>query len=188
LDQTSGGTRLSHGVSKAHGGFTGDVPPPFARGFMAPSFLFDLSSIDLNHVVHSHEQIYKVLPHRHELEMLSAIVYDDGTTGVGYKDLTLNDFWVRCHIPGRPLLPGVLMIECAAQLCGFITMLKQPEMGFVGFAKCDEVRFRGTVVPPGRFYMIAEMVELNRRRAVAKCQGIYNGNLVFEATITGMSV
>ena len=155
---------------------------------MAPTFLFDLSSIDLNRPVHSLEQIRSVLPQRHEMEMLSAIVYDDGTTGVGYKDLTMDDFWVRGHIPGRPLLPGVLMIECGAQLCGYITMYRKPEMGFVGFAKCDEVRFRGTVVPPGRFYIIAQMVELNRRRAVAKCQGIYEGNLVFEATITGMSV
>jgi 3-hydroxyacyl-[acyl-carrier-protein] dehydratase len=155
---------------------------------MAPTLLFDLSSIDLNRIVHSQEQIREVLPHRHEMELLTAIVYDDGTTGVGYKDLTMEDFWVRGHIPGRPLFPGVLMIECAAQLCGYITMLRQPEMGFVGFAKCDEARFRGTVVPPGRLYMIARMVELNRRRAVAKCQGVYNGNLVFEATITGMSV
>ena len=46
--------------------------------------------------------------------------------------------------------------------------------------------------PIGHFQMnqdmIAQMVELNRRRAVAKCQGVHNGNLVFEATITGMSV
>ena len=46
----------------------------------------------------------------------------------------------------------------------------------------------GTLVPPGRLYMIAQMVEMNRRRAVAKCQGVHNGNLVFEAVITGMSV
>jgi 3-hydroxyacyl-[acyl-carrier-protein] dehydratase len=160
----------------------------FARGFMAPSLMFDLSSIDLNHVIYPLEQIRKVLPQRHEMEMLTGIVHDDGHTAVGFKDLTLDDFWVRGHIPGRPLLPGVLMIECGAQLCAYITMFKQPEMGFVGFAKCDDVRFRGTVVPPCRFYMIAQMVELNRRRAVAKCQGVHNGNLVFEATITGMSV
>ena len=155
---------------------------------MAPSLMFDLSSIDLHNVIYPLEQIRKVLPQRHEMEMLTGIVYDDGFTAVGFKDLTLDDFWVRGHIPGRHLLPGVLMIECGAQLCGYITMLKQPEMGFVGFAKCDAVRFRGTVVPPCRFYMIAQMVELNRRRAVAKCQGVHNGNLVFEATITGMSV
>jgi len=155
---------------------------------MAPAFLFDLSSIDLNRIVVSLEEIRRIIPQRFEMEMLSAIVHDGDDAVVGYKDFTLDEFWVRGHIPGRPLLPGVLMIECAAQLCAFRTMRKQPEMGFVGFAKCDEVRFRGTVVPPGRLYMIAQTVEMNRRRAIAKCQGVHNGDLVFEATITGMSV
>ena len=155
---------------------------------MAPSFLIDLSKIDLNRVVVPIEEIRKAIPQRFEMEMLSGIVYDGEEGVVGYKDFTLEDFWVRGHIPGRPLLPGVLMIECAAQLCAFRTMERQPEMGFVGFARCDEVVFRGTVVPPARLYMIAQMVEMKRRRAVAKCQGVFNGSLVFEATVTGMSV
>jgi 3-hydroxymyristoyl/3-hydroxydecanoyl-(acyl carrier protein) dehydratase len=67
-------------------------------------------------------------------------------------------------------------------------MRKHPEMGFVGFARCNDVIFRGTVVPPTKLYMISQMVECTRRRAIAKCQGINNGALVFEATITGMSV
>ena len=155
---------------------------------MAPQFLFDVSSIDLNRVIIPLEEIRKKIPQRYEMEMLSGIVYDEGDFAVGFKDFTLDDFWVRGHIPGRPLLPGVLMIECAAQLCAYRTMCLQPEMGFVGFAKCDDVRFRGTLVPPGRLYMLAQMIEMGRRRAVGKCQGMHNGNLIFEATITGMSV
>ncbi|HVT82904.1 MAG TPA: 3-hydroxyacyl-ACP dehydratase FabZ family protein [Phycisphaerae bacterium] len=155
---------------------------------MAPTFLVDLSGIDLNKIIIPLEEIRKIIPQRFEMEMLTGIVHDDEGTVVGFKDISLDEFWVRGHIPGRPLMPGVLMIECAAQLCAFWTMRKHPEMGFVGFAKCDEVRFRGTVIPPARLYMIAQMVEINRRRAIAKCQGICNGTLVFEATITGMSV
>lgn len=155
---------------------------------MAPSFLYDISSLDLNKVIVPLEEIRKIIPQRFEMEMLSGIIYDDGTTIIGFKDVTTEDFWARGHIPGRPLMPGVLMIECAAQLCAFYTMRAQPEMGFVGFAKCDNVRFRGVVVPPTRLYMIAQMVEMTRRRAIANCQGIWNGSLVFEATITGMSV
>src|ERR1051326_2157951 len=106
---------------------------------MAPLLLFDLSSIDLNKVIVPIEEIRKVIPQRYEMEMLSGIVYDDDKRIVGFKDITLDDFWVRGHIPGRPLMPGVMMIECAAQLCAFYTMRCQPEMGFLGFAKCDEV-------------------------------------------------
>jgi 3-hydroxyacyl-[acyl-carrier-protein] dehydratase len=155
---------------------------------MAPSFLYDLGTVDLNKVVIPLEEIRKVIPQRFEMELLSGIVHYDGHTTIGFKDLTLDEFWVRGHIPGRPLMPGVLMIECAAQLCAYTTMRLQPQMGFVGFARCDAVTFRGTVVPPARLYMIAQTVEINRRRAVAKCQGVHNGALVFEATITGMSV
>lgn len=157
---------------------------------MPPSLLYDLSKVDFTKDEVDMEGIRAVIPQRHEMEMLSGITYIDspGDTIIGYKDITLSDFWVRGHIPGRPLMPGVMMIECAAQLCAYWTMCKQPEMGFVGFAKCDDVRFRGTVVPPGRLYMIAKLTELNRRRAVAACQGLWNGSMVFEATITGMSV
>jgi 3-hydroxyacyl-[acyl-carrier-protein] dehydratase len=155
---------------------------------MAPQLLFDISSIDLQKVVVPIEEIRKVIPQRFEMEMLSGIVYDEEDTVVGFKDVTLDDFWVRGHIPGRPLMPGVLMIECAAQLCAFRTMRKHPEMGFIGFAKVDNVRFRGTIVPPARLYMIAQTVEMNRRRAVANCQGVFEGALVFEALVTGMSV
>ena len=115
---------------------------------MVPQFLVDLSTIDLNRVIFPIEEIRELLPHRYEMEMLTGIVYEEHDLIVGFKDFTLQDFWVRGHIPGRPLLPGVLMIECAAQLCAFRTMQRQPEMGFIGFARCDEVKFRGTVVPP----------------------------------------
>jgi 3-hydroxyacyl-[acyl-carrier-protein] dehydratase len=155
---------------------------------MAPPFLYDISSLDFDNVVVPLEEIRKVIPQRHEMEMLSGILLNEDEMVVGFKDLTLDDFWVRGHIPGRPLMPGVLMIECAAQLCAFCTMRQRPDMGFIGFAKCDQVRFRGVVVPPTRLYMIAKMVEMGRRRAVGQCQGICNGSLVFEAMITGMSV
>ena len=155
---------------------------------MAPVLLYDISDVDLNKIVVPIEVIRAVIPQRYEMELLSGIVHVDEPVIIGVKHVTLDDFWVRGHIPGRPLMPGVMMIECAAQLCAFYTMQRHPEMGFLGFARCDDAVFRGTVVPPASLYMIAKVEGINRRRAVAKCQGICNGNLVFEATITGMSV
>ena len=157
---------------------------------MPPPLLFDISKLDLNRVIIPIEGIRSVIPQRFEMEMLTGIVYEDLASEliVGFKDITPQDFWVRGHIPGRPLMPGVMMIESAAQLCAYWTMRRHPEMGFVGFAKCDHVRFRGTVIPPARIYMIAKTVEQSRRRCVAHCQGICNGTQVFEATVTGMSV
>ncbi len=157
---------------------------------MPPTLLYDLSKVDFRKIVVSQEGIRAIIPQRFEMEMLTGIVHEDDTEDViiGVKDVRADEFWVRGHIPGRPLFPGVLMIETAAQLCAYWTMKRRPQMGFIGFAKCDEVRFRAPVIPPAKLFIVVKTIELNNRRAVGKCQGILNGNMVFEATITGMSV
>ena len=68
----------------------------------------------------------------------------------GYRDVRDDEFWVRGHIPGRPIFPGVLMIETAAQLVGYYAMSKMPSQGFLGFGGVEDVKFRGTVVPGQR--------------------------------------
>ena len=91
---------------------------------MAPSLLYDLSTVDMNGIVVPIEGIRETIPQRFEMEMLSGIVHIDlpNDTIIGVKDITDHEFWVRGHIPGRPLMPGVMMIECAAQLCAYWTM------------------------------------------------------------------
>jgi len=157
---------------------------------MAKQFLFDLNGIDLNAVHTPIEGIRAVIPQRYEFEMLTAIVSlrENPVQIVAYKDITVDDFWTRGHIPGRPLMPGVMMIEAGAQLCAWYTMMTRPDLGFIGFARCDDVSFRGTVVPPGRLYILCQLLEMSKRRAVGKTQGIFNDRVVFEATITGMAV
>ncbi len=157
---------------------------------MAPPLLYDLSKLNLQHIAIPVEEIRKVNPHRFEMELLSGIIHIDYevTTAVGVKYVTPHEFWVRGHIPGRPLMPGVLMLEAAAQLCSYVTRRLRPEMGFLGFAKADHTRFRGAVVPPTSFFIIAKMVDINRRRVIADCQGVCDGMLVFESNITGMPV
>ncbi len=157
---------------------------------MAPSLLYDLSQLDLKKEEFSIADIRNINPQRFEMEQLSAIIHIDypANTVIGVKHLTENEFWARGHIPGRPLMPGVLMVEAAAQLCSFMARKMIPEIQFMGFAKADTVRFRGTVVPPNSLYLIVQAADISRRRIIANCQGICNGTLVFEAVITGMPV
>ena len=90
---------------------------------MPPTFLFDLSTIDLTKVVYDQAAIREINPQRGDMEHLDGIVYANPATGhmVGYKDVRADEFWVPGHIPGRPLLPGVIMIEAAAQLAAWLT-------------------------------------------------------------------
>ena len=82
---------------------------------MPPQFVFDIAGIDLSKVVYDQEAIRAANPQRGEMEMLNSIVYAEPSLGriVGYKDVRADEFWVPGHIPGRPLLPGVLMLEAA---------------------------------------------------------------------------
>jgi 3-hydroxyacyl-[acyl-carrier-protein] dehydratase len=106
----------------------------------------------------------------------------------GYHDLTVDAWWVRGHIPGRPLFPGVLMIEVAAQLASVMTHSFLPGDRFIGFGGVSEVKFRGAIEPPARFLVIGKAIELRSRRTVCQAQGFVNGTMVFEAAITGMTV
>ena len=158
---------------------------------MAPKIFFDLDALDFSRPAFGIEEIRKLNPQRHEFEQLTAIVglFPEKKVIIGYRDIGRDEFWVRGHIPGNPIFPGVLMLEAAAQLCSFY-YLKHfvDEKRFFGFGGVDQVKFRGTVVPGDRFIIIARGDQLYSRRSVFFCQGVVNGRLVFEAVITGVAI
>jgi 3-hydroxyacyl-[acyl-carrier-protein] dehydratase len=154
--------------------------------------LFDLSKIDLSQVAASSERIEEVNPHRGHMRQLDYVIWmnEDVTCGLGVKLVRDDEFWVPGHIPGRPLLPGVLMIEAAAQLCSFLQKVAHHagESQFLGFTRCDDIAFRGQVVPGDTLYLLAVEVSHRRRRFISKAQAIANDRLVFEGTISGMAI
>ena len=157
---------------------------------MPSPLLVDLSKIDLNRIVVTREQIYQHLPHRYEFMQLDAFVFTDvpTQTAVAIREVRTDEFWVRGHIPGRPLLPGVLMIETAAQMAAYVSNLIQPTDRFLGFGGVDQVKFRLAVTPPARLYFLLKGVEIRPRRIVCDVQACIEGQLAFEGRITGMPV
>ncbi len=86
---------------------------------MPPPLLFDLSKINLaGKPIFNRDDILKVNPQNYEMQQLDGVLWYDkpNMLVLGYKDVTDKEFWIRGHIPGRPLMPGVIMIESAAQL------------------------------------------------------------------------
>lgn len=154
---------------------------------MPPQLLYDISGIDLDRIVFDQEEIRACNPQRGDMEQLNAIVHAEGALGriIGYKDVREDEFWVPGHIPGRPLLPGVIMIEAAAQLASFYARKFEKWDGFIGFSNADDIRFRAPVAPGCRLHIIGLKTWARHRRICCKIQGLVSGNLVFEATIVG---
>jgi len=150
--------------------------------------LVDLRQLDLDRLEFRAEEMRKVNPQSFEMAQLDGVIKVDPHAGiiVGYKDVRADEFWVRGHIPGRPLLPGVLMIEAAAQLCSFYFKKVRKSERFLGFAGVDGVKFRAPVVPGDKLILVAKCVELRSRRATFEAQGFVKDKLVFEGRIIGM--
>ncbi len=156
---------------------------------MPPQPLFDLSRVDTSRVLVDREGIYRVNPHRYEFQQLDGICLHETGEAIlaGFRDVRDDEFWVRGHIPGRPIFPGVLMIETAAQLVSYYVMSAMPRReGFLGFGGVEGVKFRGAVVPGQRIVMIGKMIKMLSRKYVGATQGFVDGQMVYEGTIMGM--
>lgn len=158
---------------------------------MPPPLLFDISAIDLTaEPLFDKEAIGQVNPQRFEMQQLDGILwYDkDRFLILGYKDITEKEFWVKGHIPSRPLMPAVIMVESAAQLSSFFVKQIYGLEGFIGFAGIDSAKFRSTVEPGQRLLLLAHITKFKRRKYTTSVQGIVNGTMVFETVISGLNV
>ena len=157
---------------------------------MPGNLLFDISPIDLSAIAVTGDEVAQLNPQCGAMRQLDHVVWlsPDMAHGLGVKHVRHDEFWVSCHIPGRPLMPGVLMIEAGAQLCSVQYKKKTSNHAFLGFIRVDEVVFRGQVVPGDTLYLLGQEVKIGGRRFVSLVQGVVDGKLVFEAQITGMAV
>jgi 3-hydroxyacyl-[acyl-carrier-protein] dehydratase len=155
---------------------------------MPPELHFDLGQIDYSHVVADLDAIRKVNPQRNEMEQLDGVVLLDKANKlvIGYKDVRYDEFWVRGHMPGYPLLPGVLQCEASAQLCSYYTMTQHAIDGFLGFGGMESVRFRGPVRPGDRLILVAKELRFNRRQMIFNVQGFVKEAMVFHGDIIGV--
>ena len=155
---------------------------------MAPPFQIDLDSIDFGATCIDRDEIYTILPHAHEFRLLDGVCMVDSHKQhiVAYADIKEDDWWVRGHVPGMPLLPGVLMLEMAAQTSAILAKSIRPDDAFIGFGGVGDCKFRQSVTPGSRLVILGVGQDFRARRIVCRTQGVVDGRLVFEAVITGM--
>jgi 3-hydroxyacyl-[acyl-carrier-protein] dehydratase len=157
---------------------------------MAIKPILDLSTIDISNVVISVEKVGEIIPQTGDMRQLDYIAYvsDDKQTAVGIKEVKKDEFWIAGHIPGRPIYPGVLMIEAAAQLSSILYHLNAEVTRFMGFTRCDKCSFRGQVAPGDTLAIISIIRKFQRRRFVCDAQGYVDGKFIYEVQITGMMI
>lgn len=134
------------------------------------------------------DRVLKYLPHRYPILMIDRIVeFDPGKSLVAVKNLSFNEPCLQGHFPGRPVMPGVLMVEAIAQaaaVMGFLSMDLTPETHTFLLAGVDGARFRRPVVPGDRLVVHAAITR--KVRNIIKVDGRIevDGQVACSASLT----
>mgnify|MGYP006236260477 CR=1 FL=1 len=165
---------------------------------MASQPLIDFDTLDLSQTVVSRTELDQYLRQSGRFAMLDGVLHEDveGRLMIGYKDVASDDWWAKDHIPGRPMFPGVLQIEAAAQLSAFdYSAHRVDQTGdgtqpgkFVGFGGVDKARFRGLVEPDCRLILCVHLLKCSRRMFRYQAQAFVDQSMVFEGEILGVLV
>lgn len=115
-------------------------------------------------------QIQEILPHRYPLLLVDRIIeFSEGERIVGQKNVTVNEPFFQGHFPGKPVMPGVLILEALAQTGAVLVLGKPENRGKIAlFAGIDNCRFKRQVVPGDQLRLEIEVTKL--RGSIGKCQ------------------
>lgn len=164
------------------------VPARDGAGSKQP--LFDLTGIDLSARLVSRQQLEHWNAHRGAMAMLDWVIWHspDYRRGIALKQIRNDDFWVAGHFPGKPMFPGVLMIETGAQLASYLYNVRFPVPKIAAFIRLEEATFRTPVLPGDNLYLLCKEVKFTPKRFSSDVQGLVEGKIAFDARITGMAL
>lgn len=108
------------------------------------------------------EDIMEVIPHRYPFLFVDkAEIVESGVKGVGYKNVTMNEYFFQGHYPGMPVMPGVIIIEIMAQVGAVILLSHDDYKGKVPyFAGINKARFKRKVVPGDTLRVEVEIIKI----------------------------
>ena len=128
--------------------------------------------------------IQKILPHRYPFLLVDRIIESSEKRIVGIKNVTVNEPFFQGHFPGKPIMPGVLIIEAMAQVGGVGALNIKDNLGKLAyFMSIKEAKFRKPVVPGDQ--LVIEIDMLKTKLSMMQVRGVakVNGEVVAEAEL-----
>ena len=136
------------------------------------------------------KEIMAMLPHAYPFLLVDRILeVEPKKRVVGIKNVTYNEPFFPGHFPGRPIMPGVLIVEAMAQTAGVLIFYSLPEderKKTVFFLGIDNVRFRKPVIPGDQLRMELEITRHRQAIWGFKGKAFVDGNVVAEGDLMAM--
>ena len=132
------------------------------------------------------KEIQKIIPHRYPFLLIDKIEQlEPGVKAIGYKNVTMNEYFFQGHFPEEPVMPGVLIIEALAQVGAVAILSVEEYKGKVAyFAGINNAKFRKKVIPGDVLRLETEIVKRKGLIGVGKAIAYVDNKKVAEAELT----
>ena len=129
-------------------------------------------------------EVQKFLPQRYPFLMVDKVVEMERYKRiVAIKAVTINEWFFQGHFPGKPVMPGVLILECMAQAGGLLLLQEIPDRAkkVMYLASMNDVKFRRPVVPGDQLRIEVNILTWKGDLCKIEAMAFVEGNLAAEA-------